>query len=804
MTSEKSATGAADRARASLPQLLHQAKSLRAATSEAERVSEQQLQEQLAIFYEQVPKDFARVQEALRLLLQSRSEFFALLTLAKTQAERLFADTTELRRFDGHLRKVETALKLVEDLLALRQTAQTLQKLLQAPDVDTERAAALIAEFHVRLQQSAFHSQRDLFGSAEVAALQQQVEEARHQLRALVVYQAEQVLSSAASAPEVPATSEHPMQAHIMRLHALGYVDDARRLLVQYTKAQALSRMSQRTASALEPETAHLEELTALYEAIAETIAYTERSAQHFDSDDGKVILALEELANERGAEILQRFCDATKLAERCRQLNRRREANVKAATESVYRSHAGPVFDIEYAPLSNMAAIGDSRTGATAHDFDMTREQSETNELEALLEQIVVMSRRTAMFRHFMMTRLGLGNDFEQERRREGALYLKMQEVMGMYVLLERALLDSEWKLAQRLEALPASGSAGEPPAASSETVSRAIDYTFYAIKRIIGRSLQAFDPDALCASLNHVQALLAGPLLEHLRRSLPTHAALPSVFPSAQMVFGSSFRAEELEGLIKVANDARTSGSYLRHLVTVSVSRGLAEQQLPRSAALTAIISDLETTIEELRCVASQGVRRIFQTLVSNVLEQAATHAERLLLGASPTSGASNGSPYLVSESSFQPGPSAFVTELFEQMYRGGLDRILAQLEPENTAELVCLVSEWTRDRLDQAIRSRSLSMNALGGLIFDADVRYLVNRFAGLVLETQRANIRAIFRPLIHMALVLTVDRPAEVLDLWEQIRETQIPDRVRQLLRMRVEFRAETIASLELPT
>ncbi|KAF6004385.1 Golgi transport complex subunit 4 [Cyanidiococcus yangmingshanensis] len=411
-----------------------------------------------------------------------------------------------------------------------------------------------------------------------------------------------------------------------------------------------------------------------------------------------------------------------------------------KASSAPSIERDTETIYDVELVQLGNVAQIGNPRGAAPLKDGNRESVESDTSELEVLLEQLVIMSRRTAMFRHFLLSRLGIATDFEQERRREGPLYLMMQELMGMYVLLEQHLLHGEWLAARALEDTTEQTGSDQP--IDRDQASKPVEYTFYAIKRSVGRAIQAYDPEALCATLNHVNGLLTGPCLENLTKQLQTELPSLSIFNPAQMVFGHSFKVETLRGLIRSTNDAQTSSLYVRRLIGVTIPKGISEAQLPESASLAPILMEMQATAEEFQQLASQGIRGIFQTLRTSALERVAEQALRVPAPSSSATNASAAWSYQISESTYQPGPSLPVARLFELVHQEALEPLLPQLTTDAFAELVCLVAEWTRDRFEQATIGRRCPMNALGALAFDADVRYLMNRFAGLA-ETHRTR-------------------------------------------------------------
>jgi hypothetical protein len=783
----------------SIERLCFEAKELLADCLASERFYGDELQKQLAFMYHRAPQQATQVNEALQLILQGKEELLQLLSLTKQQARQSAAATATLRRLDGYLRKVETALKLVQDLLSLRDVAQSLEKLLQTEDYDLDRACSLVAEFRHLEARSEFRLDNITFGSAEVTLLQQRMEDARQQLRTRASQLTEQLFVGEHRLC-FDADAEQQLLAHLGRFRKLGCTAEAQQCLLRYVSECVLHQMSQRLALELSPSTKWLEQLTILYEAIAETVARLERISSGYEEDDRQqVLLQLEQLANERGTRILRGFLQANELERRCHQYQRALQRSARPSAAPNAGQELDTIYDMEWLQLGNGFHTDSTTTTASAQDPDRCSPDIDPSELEPILEQLVIMSRRTAMFRHFLLSRLGVTMDFEHERRREGRLYVTMQELMGMYVLLEHVMLEKEWHVARVQTEHPETSD--QDQVNDPDRVSRFVEYTFYAIKRCTGRAIQAYDPEALCATLNHVHALLTGPFLDDLTKQLQSQLPSLTIFTSAQMVFGHRVKIESLQGLIRTTNDAQTSCAYLRRLTTVTIPKGMAQVQLPQWAALTPILMDMETAGQEFQQLVNRGIRTIFQTLQTSVLERAAEQTIQALVPRTRDSNPPLAWPYQPEESTYSSGPSVVVSRLYEMVYREALEPLLSRLVPEAAAELVRLVAEWTRDRFEEATLRRDDPMNALGALAFDADARYLMNNFAGLV-EAHRASIRISFRRLIHIALVLTVDRPAEVTDLWEQVRDSLSAEEVYRLLRRRVEFRPEAIQTLNL--
>ncbi|GKA03322.1 pollen-specific protein SF21-like protein isoform X2 [Tanacetum coccineum] len=96
------------------------------------------------------------------------------------------------------------------------------------------------------------------------------------------------------------------------------------------------------------------------------------------------------------------------------------------------------------------------------------------------------------------------------------------------------------------------------------------------------------------------------------------------------------------------------------------------------------------------------------------------------------------------------------------------------------------------------------KALVVGRLGGLQLDQDMRALVSHFSGM---TQR-TVRDKFARLTQMATILNIEKVSEILDFWGEnagpMTWRLTPAEVRRVLGMRVDFKPEAIAALNLPS
>ena len=100
----------------------------------------------------------------------------------------------------------------------------------------------------------------------------------------------------------------------------------------------------------------------------------------------------------------------------------------------------------------------------------------------------------------------------------------------------------------------------------------------------------------------------------------------------------------------------------------------------------------------------------------------------------------------------------------------------------------------------RLEAAVLTKRF--NQLGGLQLDREVRALVSSFSVMTSKSLRDR----FARLTQVATVVNLESVSEILDYWGENSGSMTwrltPAEVRKILSLRVDFRAEDIAAIEL--
>ncbi|KAK4536759.1 hypothetical protein CDCA_CDCA09G2784 [Cyanidium caldarium] len=769
-----------------------------------------------------------RVREAAVLAQQGHDELVRLLELARDEAGRAQAATRELRRYDRRLRHAESALQLVRNLLRVRACAEGIRVALAERPPDIERACAHAETYRQLWSGSDNENGAARQGVSSMAAASAgglvslaPVEESIQRLQQLVREQA--AAAAAAHKPSSSSTRSESILLWARRLRQAGLEAEARQFLVQHAVQHELYPHREMSPEAVPREWQGIQRLTLLYESVATALhRYSGVLRAEFGGDEAvsALVAACVQHCNQHGAPLVQQFLREERVRE---QLLRARAALEGTAAGTAASGdgepHGAPpaIFaDLSASMGSDIHAfIEPSTAGAAATSPSASAvglSDTDMHRLDGLLERIAVIGRRTGTFAQFLRACDPTHPALTDMQRRDGTLPYAVQELLGYYVGLEDCYLQESVRRAERADQAPQwveANTSGPRSTADAWTqrTSSLVDDAFFVLKKCLMRTVSVHDVNTLGAVLNHVNALLSGPLRQTLAQRVRTRSP-SSALLSAQLMLGGSLKPGTLDALLVAINDAQVSAEYGGKMAARVLPAAMQEAQLPDTDKVMPLLAEMEGAAGELEVVAGRGLDALMAVLEEAVLTRAASQS-RLDCEVSAVGGTERGSDgadrfvsgqrYLVSEAEYVAGPSAPVASFLAAITAGALDPFADKLVPAAWQQLVCRVSEWTARRYQRATLGRATRFNALGALVWDAEVRALTAHFISRA-PTQRLRIREHFRVLSLAALVLNLDKPGEVHSLWEEVQSAGAAE-VRGWLSRRVEFSPEVIQALK---
>lgn len=440
-----------------------------------------------------------------------------------------------------------------------------------------------------------------------------------------------------------------------------------------------------------------------------------------------------------------------------------------------------------------------------------------DARELDGLLDELTLLSQRIEAYFVFLKDWEGV------ETALEGCGLKQIRGDLGnIYKTLEGYFMKANAKLAIKIDE-----SSGE----EAET-STAVDDFFFVMQKCFQRAFAFGDTDAevLKVVLQQIAMVLMNNLLVYMKRRLmETEAALEKVFgggsgtsslPSAAMTVSyltelakvniSMPGATENEGqnadvakydFFVALNNAAVSADYATRLRSnvekaIHASKKLTDDDRSLLAAPIAQVTDASRA---LMLASENGVSRLAAVLVGRVNGI----VESSLKAAS----------YVVSETEYSldldatPSFSREVSNVIEtKVLSSSLEKRLTE---KNWDAFVRQVAEWYAAKVEMIVflppgaSGSAKPFNAFGGLRADRDVRAISAYFSG---KSRRSTVRDVFGRLSQLAMVVNLERPAEIYDIWGPnaggMTWRLTPAEVRLTLNLRTDFNKEAVRSLKL--
>ena len=458
--------------------------------------------------------------------------------------------------------------------------------------------------------------------------------------------------------------------------------------------------------------------------------------------------------------------------------------------------------------------------------------ETANARDLDAPLDQVTLLSQRMAAYFAFVQVRGDISTLSEDDNKtlkvllnavlEDSALAKRRKQLAGHYSVMEAYFVRENAKLAIKID---------ESNGEDAET-STAVDDFFFVMQKCFQRSFSFgdTDPDVLRLALQQISQCLMDDLLSYMRRRLrETEAATEKLFrtsPSTSALPAAAATVSYLTELAKAnisipggteeqtqqsdvakydffiaLNNAAVSADYASRL------RSNAEKAIQASpklsvddrALLAAPIAQMTDASRAMTLAAEHGVSRLASVLINRV----SAAVEASLREAS----------YIVTEAQYSLDSDAtpsFSREVAHEIEMKVLNTSLEKrLTEKNWDALVRQVAEWYAQKVESIIflpipsGNTAKPFNAFGGLRADRDVRAISAYFSG---KSRRSTVRDVFGRLSQLAMLVNLERPAEIYDIWGpnaggmtwRLSATE----VRRSLALRTDFNQDAVRSLKL--
>lgn len=472
--------------------------------------------------------------------------------------------------------------------------------------------------------------------------------------------------------------------------------------------------------------------------------------------------------------------------------------------------------------------------------------ETANARDLDALLDELTLLSQRVVAYFDFLNQRSSTpadeNNTDDNERDRTDAEQKEMistkinerlqgcglakfqRELAGYYNLIESYFMRENASLAIKID---------ESNGDDADT-STAVDDFFFVMQKCFQRAFAFGDTDAVVLKviLQQVSQCLMNDLLAYMRRRLrETEAALEKVLGGSASMASLPAAALTVSYLTELANKANISipggaedgnqesdvakYDFFVALNNASVSadyatrlRSNVEKAIQASpklstddrSLLAAPIAQITDAARALLLASEHGVSRLSSVLLARVTPT----IETSLKSAS----------YVVSETEYSLDSDAtpsFSREVANDIETKVLSSSLEKrLTEKNWDALVRQVAEWYASKIEAIVflpptsgTAAAKPFNTFGGLRADRDVRAISAYFSE---KSRRGTVRDVFGRLSQLAMVVNLERPAEIYDIWGPnaggMTWRLAPGEVRRTLSLRTDFNQDAVRALKL--
>eukprot|EP00178_Gracilaria_changii_P000176 TRINITY_DN1016_c0_g1_i1.p1 TRINITY_DN1016_c0_g1~~TRINITY_DN1016_c0_g1_i1.p1 ORF type:complete len:775 (-),score=122.72 TRINITY_DN1016_c0_g1_i1:3100-5424(-) len=465
--------------------------------------------------------------------------------------------------------------------------------------------------------------------------------------------------------------------------------------------------------------------------------------------------------------------------------------------------------------------------------------ETTNARELDGLLNELTLMSQRIAGYIDFLVGKrlpAVADGDSGQVNDESAADYQKIEKMLEKSTLVKRKrdlagyynTIESYFMRENARLAIKIDESNGE----DAET-STAVDDFFFVLQKCFQRAFAYGDTDAevLRLVLNQVSLCLANDLIPYMRRRLrETEAALEKLFGSAgatsalpAAALTVSYLTELAKANISIPGGGDLSSNntdvakydFFVALNNTSVSANYAsrlrsnvEKAVHASPRLsveerTLVVAPL-TNINDASRTLSQAAERGVGKLASVLLDRVTALVQTSL----------NATSYMVTEAQYSLDSDAtpsFSREVVNHIESKVLSASLEKrLTETNWDALVRQVAEWYAQQVEAIVflpplsnAATSKSFTAFGGLRADRDVRAISSYFSS---KSRRSTVRDVFGRLSQLAMLVNLEQPAEIYDVWGPnaggMTWRLTASEVRRALSLRSDFNKDAIKSLKL--
>ncbi|XP_050432930.1 conserved oligomeric Golgi complex subunit 4 isoform X3 [Adelges cooleyi] len=409
--------------------------------------------------------------------------------------------------------------------------------------------------------------------------------------------------------------------------------------------------------------------------------------------------------------------------------------------------------------------------------ESDPNIEKPDSKDIDLLIEEIVLILARYDLYAKFVNKHINVELESKSSTAKSFLINSKLccsiQELMGRYLEFERYYMEESIKKAILMDTLE-----GDEALTSSM-----VDDVFFIIRKCVMRSLRSGSLDLLCAVINNAINALETDLCTFFSQ------VLNSGYP------GSGYFNRFTPDLEKIRQTFLASLNNTE--VAIEYSRSLAQtfkEEIPlklkdcNMEKLDSCLSDFSRVNTLLVTANKNGFKQLQNSLIEPKIQAWVEQFYEY--------------SYKMSESEFSQmeADNPFVQNIILQV-----DNIFKEFKNKLTSNnydvFVVAIAIETSVQLEKVIMKTEF--NRLGGMSLDKVVRTLINYFSG----ASAWPVREKFSRLVQVTTVLNLE---QVSDLNEFLSPDSgmcfawklTPDNIRQILKLRFDFREEDIRKIKL--
>lgn len=652
--------------------------------------------------------------------------------------------SSRVRKLDYVCGHVAEALKIVDDLLELRECSDQVMKAITSEDF--EQAARYV---------SRFRAAQDSLPPGTDDATVRTLAEAERQLSGIVRRQ----FDAAMAAKDSASVSRFAKLFHPLGLASEGvqkYVEFIKRSLAEKANAEFKRQLGSLGVKRADQGPApYAETLTSVFMAIADIVQEHQQAVEEEFGPENFVVVVrgLLDEADVQGIKVIDKFA--------------KDNAKVFAQQSGCEMRDVGAVLE-ETAMITQRVQQFNAYIHGVAHS-------------------VVEMIEDTSEF----VKHLPVGHKAEDGLPADTKLLHRVQELVSSYVLVEQNfLLQSVEKAVTETDCLD--------PTDPDVLTTTMIDESFFIMQESLMRSVTTCDINAVCAVVNNVNAAIVGELRQALTSNLAESRRVYSNWLSHPKHLVPAKPGEHPLASLFLDQDGK-----LRSPLTAALSWPHSMNNLQQSLEN---LDKLKETVEEAfdEYFPSEGPdkdkREMFQHCISAVLaskvDLASLHANQCKDGLvllkthlRPLLDPLDKLDYNISEAQYADFQ---VNDPFAKAFNAQAaaihQHIKAVLNPSSAEEIMQQMAEQTCRRIEKAALGKRFSL--FGALQFESDVRAICSFFTSVSEQALRHK----FARLFEMSSLLNLESLEELRELCSELKWRLAPDEVRKLLLSRSDFEA----------